>query len=559
MMSKNDRNKFNINFNSEEFKIELNEFISYLKSGKFPENADHWVDKLNELNTFLTQNSNNELNSADYNNPLSSNNSNPINVDILNETQVSLHKSEDLARMLIGILDTLSEGYIIINREGRCGNFLSHQAKKFFNKAPHGDHLADIIDLPEENRDSFEDWLNMIFLEILSFDELAKLAPKGFKLKNSNKHVKASFKPIRNQETNKISEIVMVITDPNQETKTEKELGEQKIFTDMVIKYLNNKSNFIKIIHRTRETADTFKSWTFNDSLDFRIQASNLAKELNQLKRDLNENCIYSLGYKLHQAEDEIITFFDVSSNSQDGENLIHLIGQEIHESLIEFLNKYRHVFVFDNKTTAIKEIPVESIYKFCAELLRMGLTDLLKYYVDEIVAVPLVSLFAPIEAKVYSQSLSLDRNIDFNIIDYKKIKIIPEFYSLLFNELGHTINSIITLKKNPDLIVSKFNITLDLNKTNNDSHLNFSIEVDKSFKLINIEKSEFLENEINLFKLETVLNEMGGKLLVNSSDSSPFTQFSFIIPYVSELNSDVMDWLNTNSNKTGMTLLGTG
>ncbi len=398
----------------------------------------------------------------------------------------------------------------------------------------------------------------MIFMEVLSFDELAKLAPTGFKLKNSNKHVKVKFKPIRNPETNKITEIAMVIIDPTAENIVAKELGEQKLFTDMIIKYLNNKPSFIKLIQRTRETTDTLKSWTFNNSSDFRIQAINLAKELNSLKKDLNSNCMYSLGYKLHQAEDEIITFFDVSSNSQDGENLIHLIGQEIFESLTEFLNKYRHVFIFDNKTAITKEIPVESIYKFCAELLRMGLTDLLKYYVDEIVAVPLSSLFAPIEARMYSQSLSLDRSIDFNVIDYKKIRTIPEFYSLLFEELGITFNSIIVSKKNSNLQVNRINITLDLGKRGSENSLfiNFMVEIDKLFKFNLDENSEVFEDEINLFKLNKVAQEMGGVLELSSNSSSTFTQFCISVPYVSELNSDVMDWLSSNSSKTGIPLL---
>ncbi len=122
--------KFNNRFANDTFKSELNEFISELKAGKSPSKPEAWTERLTQLNNYIS--SINESNSQ-YERMIDLANQNIEGVR--KENQELIENSQNMNRILTGLINSLDDGYIIINRDGRCGSFISHQAKKTFSKA----------------------------------------------------------------------------------------------------------------------------------------------------------------------------------------------------------------------------------------------------------------------------------------------------------------------------------------------------------------------------------------------------------------------------------------
>lgn len=533
-------------FKSDKFTKEIHEFLSMAKNEKSLQKFSYVIDKLTHLDNFFNlvdstylkfeSELGKNISSAEPSTP------SPIKTD-----------ADTPSLELNSLLNTLDDGYLIIGRDGANIELASSVAKKILGKDPTGEHLVNIITIPQDSKDSFQDWLNMVFMEAIPFKELARLAPKGFQFGTRDKIIDVKFKPIRNSADGSLNKIAIILHDNSGLFEAEKTIGEQKLITDMVIKYLNDKPNFTRLIQATRETADTLNSWTFNSTTDIQEQAKILTDRLHHLKIELNHLSMYSLGYKIHQIEDEIITFFKVNPSSQEGENLVHLLGQEIYESLNGFLNKYRHIFIFDSKIAQTKEISVESIYKFCTELLRMGLTDLLNYYIDEIVAVPFASLFASIESRIYSQSLSQDSDIDYNLSDPKKLRVIPEFYSYFFEQLVPIFNFIVSHKNADGLSNCKIHITIDLiGEEKNQKILvsiNYSINSKTNASPQTAEKEESL-----LASLSQSASHIGGSLEIKPKTENSAI-LSIHLPFVSEINSDVMDWINKGGPETNTSL----
>lgn len=470
----------------------------------------------------------------------------------LNQALPSNHKTntDDLIE-LDSLLNTLDDGYLIIKRDNAKVELASSVAKKFLGKDPTGESLIDIISIPQEKKESFQDWLNLVFMEAIPFQQLARLAPKGFHFGIQNKIIDVKFRPIRHPKNNALTKIAMILHDQSDLFETEKLINEHRLFTDMVMKYLNDKPNFIRLIQATRETADTLNSWTFGSTGDVQDQSKILTDRLHHLKLELNNLSMYSLGYKIHQIEDEILTFFKINLNPQEGENLVHLLGQEIYDSLDGFLNKYRHIFIFDNKITYTKEIPVENIYKFCAELLRMGLTDLLDYYVDEIVAVPFASLFAPLEAKIYAQSISQSNNIEYHLSDPKKIRVIPEFYSYFFDQLNPIFNHIINHKNENENNNCKLEIHVDLSGEEKNKKILISAYYFFGSKINN--PNDTAEKEL-LETLNQAVNHIGGLLEIKSEDEFSVS-LNIHLPFVSEINSDLVNWISGGCSEIKVSL----
>ncbi len=573
---------------SEDFESEILKLSEQIKAGQPIADVETWLERFSVFGHFLD----------------SIDNSYSQNVTMLELANRSLEvstkelyeaneKFRHINQAITAMVNSLDEGFLVIDHEGICGQIVSLAAKNFLGREPVGEHLAEILQISAEDRDSFDEWLSMVFREVIPFEDLIDLAPKQLNNSEGQRRIEIKFKPIRNIEDGKIVEVVVILIDVSERTEAERKLGEQKLFTDMVIKYLNNKPNFVRMIQMTREIADSMKSWAFNPS-DWQEQFNSLTRELHTLKGGLNTLSMYSLGYKIHQTEDKILMFCKMNTNLQESETLIHLLGQELHESLEEFLQKHRRIFTFDNKPAVMKEIPTNNIYKFCSELLKMGLTDLLKYYVDEIVAVPFASLFAPIEANVYSQSLIQDKNIDFRVLDSRKIRVIPEFYTGLFEQLVHIFNNIldhgiesteerqaihkelrgkvvvnleilenfrdktqmlqITISDDgrgidPSAIRSRLSEKGIDTSTESDEQV-ISHIFDQGFSTRDTATVSFGRG-IGMTAVLKTIKSMGGTISVKSVFGQG-TIFEIVVPYVRELNPIMVDWYNNGASGAG-------
>lgn len=571
---------------TEEFEAEILVLSDKLKAGEPFGEPQLWAERFSQFGAFLDSIDN-------------SYSQNETMLELANRSlEVStkeLYEANERFRFInnaiTAMVNSLDEGFLVIDRAGICGQVVSLAAKNFLGREPVGEHLAQILNIPADDRESFDEWLNMVFEEIIPFEDLIELAPRtlpsGEEDKDSNKKIEIKYKPIRKNEDQKIVELVVILIDVSEKAEAERKLGEQKLFTDMVIKYLNNKANFVRMIQMMRETADSMKSWVFTPN-EMQEQFNSLARDLHTLKGGLNTLSMYALGYKVHQTEDEILSFCKNNNNYKESENLVHLLGQELQESLDEFLKKHRRIFNFDNKASAMKEVPTNNIYKFCGELLKMGLTDLLKYYVDEIVAVPFASLFAPIEASLYSQSLNLDKPLEFRIHDSHKIRVIPEFYNGLFEQLVHIFNNIMdhgiesqeerqALDKE---LQAKVIVNLDLIESLRDRsqaiHISISDDgrgIDPS--LIRAKLAEkgvdasgetdeqvirhifdqgFSTNNkvsvtsgrgVGMTAVSKLIEGMGGTVVVHSSLGKG-TTFEIVVPFVKELNPSMVEWFKS-------------
>jgi two-component system chemotaxis sensor kinase CheA len=426
-------------FQAEDFEISLNKAICILKNGNQIDNPSAFYDNLEAFSEFLDAIDNSYTQSETMLDL--ANRSLDVSTRELFQTN---EKFRLLNQSISAMVNSLDEGFLVIDRKGLCGEVVSSAAIRFLDRNPKNENLAEILNIKPAEKETFLEWLNMLFNEIIPFDDLIELAPKYLNLDDSTKKIEIKLKPIRSTENNKIRSIVLILTDISEKIAAEQKLDEQKIYTEMVIKYLNSKPNFLRVIRLTMETATTMQSWTTDATLwneSFKI----LTRELHTLKGGLNTLSIYALGHKIHQIEDDLLTFCSTNFDLQKKINLIKKLGTELSIFLNNFLEENKHVFTFNkNNVQSIKEIPTNSIYKFYEELLKIDQPNLLKSYLDEFVTIPFIHMFAPIESNIYSLAISLGKEVSIIYHDPKFIKVIPEFYNPLFEQLVHIFNNIV-------------------------------------------------------------------------------------------------------------------
>jgi two-component system chemotaxis sensor kinase CheA len=587
MRSKKLQRQIKKNFQSADFEVELNAAIGILQNGGTLPDATAFYENLAALPHFLD--------TID-----SSYTQNETMLELANRSlEVStkeLYQANEQFRLLnqaiSAMVNSLDEGFLVIDRNGRCGAVVSNAAIRFLGREPKGEGLVEILNIKQEERESFGEWMQMLFNEVIPFDDLIELAPKQFNTGNPDQKIEIKLKPIRSSEDNSITDIVVILIDISEKAEAERKLGEQKLFTDMVIKYLNNKTNFIRVIQLTRETGDSMRSWV-SEEHSWTETLQTLSRELHTLKGGVNTFSMHQLGYKIHQIEDEILTFCAINTNLDENTELIRALGQDLLETLREFLEKNKRIFNFNDKTAQpLKEVPTNNIYKFCAELLKIGLTDLLKYYVDEIVVVPFISMFAPIEANIYSQSMNMDKQVDLVFIDPKIVKVIPEFYNVLFEQFVHIFNNILdhalevpeeriaTGKEPAGKIIIKLDIEESTKDKSQQGWLHISISDDgkginpslirtklteKGIKhegesdeqvIYHIFDQGFSTNEtttltsgrgVGMTAVWKTVEQMGGKLTLESKVGKG-TLFIISVPYVKEIDQSMVEWMTNSS-----------
>lgn len=562
---------------TESFEDDLQRLVQQLELNELPKDSQLWAERFTNFSIFLDSIENSYLQNETM--LELANRSLEVSTKELFEAN---EKSQLSNRAITAMVNSLDEGFLVIDPKGYCGQVVSLAAKKFLGRDPVGEKIVDILQIPKDDQEIFDEWLNMVFNEIISFEDLIELAPKTLNNNSGNQKIEIKFKPIRSLENQKIVELVLILTDVSDRVEAERKLGEQKLFTELVLKYLNNKPNFIRIIQMAIETADSMKTWIFNFS-DLKEQTKTLLLELHTLKGGLNTLSMYSLGNKIHHIESELLSHSMINNNLLEKQKLVQSLGHELTKNIEDFLVKHRSIFKLDTKVSSVKEISTDNVYRFCSELLKLGLTDLLRNFVDDIIAVPLISLFAPVESNVYTQAIALGKSVDLIISDPKNIRVIPEFYSHFFEQMVHIFNNMLDHGIEPieergvlnKPISGKIEITLDLidspekgkqklkillrddgrgidpikiRKIMTEKGVDVTSENDEQI-LLRIFDHGFSSKEVTSITsgrgvgMAAVLNSvhrLGGEITIESKVGSG-TAFKIQLPYVHELNSQIV------------------
>lgn len=563
--------------NAEGFETEVLQLAQHIKLGHEIPNPQLWAERFSGFSHFLDSIDNTYLQSDKMVEMV--NRSLEISTKELFEAN---EKFRLINKAMSAMVNSLDEGYLVIDQEGKCGQIVSLSAKNFLGREPVGEHLSDILNIPLSERNIFEEWLGMVFNEVIDFEDLTDLAPKHLFNPKDNRIIEVKFKPIRNTYDGKIIELVVIFIDISERVEAERKLNEQKLFTDMVIKYLNNKSNFIRVIQMSKDLAVTLSSWMFRPSESIE-KLKLLNRELHTLKGGLNALSIYVVANKVHFIEEQILSIDNLHSDELKI-NQIRLLGNELHSCLTEFLQKNRPIFNVDNNAQDIKEISTKSIYKFSSELIRMGHLGLLKTFTEDIISVPFASMFAPIESNLHSQSMKQRKSVEFNLIDPHLIRVIPEFYNDFFEQMIHLFNNIMDHGMETDEERKAFRkaipgkVYVELNLVDNIRNKNKLIQINivDDGRGINPEviRSRLAERGIDtsaesdekviyhifdhgfstrdsttitsgrgfgMTAIMEVIQKMNGSIRVNSQRSNG-TQFEIMIPYIYEMSEDLFE-----------------
>ncbi len=251
------------------------------------------------------------------------------------------------------VLDSLDQGLVIFNKDGKCLPTYTKISEEIFSMNPSNKNLIDVINKHEE-KEIITKWIKTLYLDKLPFSSISGLGPKYLpKTEDQQRHIKLKYFPMYNSKK-KLENVILLATDETKEYKAKKELEKSKDEMKVLSKLISNKEDFLSLVKLIKD------SYTKDIPNYIQLkQKDNLLRILHSLK---GTSAIYGLSHladTIHRLEQSVIDMTDLNYQSLE-------IEDKLHKSLEEELSKIKQTLgddYFDEDKLYITKESVQNIY----------------------------------------------------------------------------------------------------------------------------------------------------------------------------------------------------
>lgn len=262
------------------------------------------------------------------------------------------------------MVDSLTEGYMVINPGGVCDGVYSRVSLEIFEAAPAGRHLFDILRLSGEDRETAEDWLRLAFADRLGPVELAELGPRFF-VNSHGQQFKLGYSPVRDI-AGRMTGLVVITADITEELEA-KRLADAKVEEAKVItKLIEDKESFQsfarlarEVLRGIRETTDVTNA--VRDQFRF---------DLHTLKGGAATFFLHEIENTIHQVETELKARPDA-----DGET-VRAMAARVDDKLNEMISRHRRLLGTSDDWVDQFTVKKATMYELIGTGLKQGVAE---------------------------------------------------------------------------------------------------------------------------------------------------------------------------------------
>lgn len=354
------------------------------------------------------------------------------NLEIKVEERTAELKQANL--FLRTVLDSLGQGILVFERDGKCTPVFSSFCKKLFGREPSGLLIEDFLGLDETRAKKYRDWRETLFEELLEFEDFAALGLKQLTNK-LEREVKLEYQPLRGAD-GKLSGVVVVVTDKTEEMIAVRKAEKQYELVNKVTLVVKNKDSFKLFIQRGRSLLEAFLKPT-NLSLD------EIKRNLHTLKGAAASFGLKAVAASAHDLEEKIgkLGSADIGNKfEKEAKDILALLDLDI-RTLGDVLGQS-----FDNSNNEIVELMVSTIKSWAETLLEFPqdekIVQLRVHMLREFMHQPIVESFRHIKPSLVTLASNLGKKFaDFQLIG-GDIKVPRKTLQPLFAELNHAFRN---------------------------------------------------------------------------------------------------------------------
>lgn len=341
-------------------------------------------------------------------------------------------------KLLATVLDSLGQGILVFDSKGQCLPIFSKICKDILETEPSGKPIAEVLKVKPSEKAGFDKWIEAVFSDMLSFEDLAPLGPSDYP-HSAGRSISLNFTPMRN-DGNQMVGTVVIATDRTSEILARKEAEKERNFAKMVVAIAKHRQQFRAL---AIESKGLLREMQVVVSMDGEFAYEEMTRWLHTLKGGTSSFGLIEFADMAHHAEQKVID--EKKSGGKFSKEFCASLLQDFRTMeawLLNFLEKNAVLFGGLSESTSRQvEIPVPILSQWQKSIggSPTGL-EIFENYIKE----PIGKSFLHIDSTIQELANSLGKKVEPLAMTGGDVKIIPEVYRELFATLIHAFRNAI-------------------------------------------------------------------------------------------------------------------
>ncbi len=157
---------------------------------------------------------------------------------------------QELTNIQKAMLNSLGQGFVIINKDHRILPVYSKLAEEMFEVIPNQASPSQILGITPGEEGTYREFFDLVFSQAIEFDDMTKLNP-DFRSNSKNQKIALNYAPIKDGEEGSLEYVMVIGTDKTAELESMEKFKKEWNFSQMILKMASNRFSLNKIIHES--------------------------------------------------------------------------------------------------------------------------------------------------------------------------------------------------------------------------------------------------------------------------------------------------------------------
>lgn len=339
----------------------------------------------------------------------------------------------DSSRTLGTILAQEGQAYLSFTKDGKVSLTYSRSCLNLLECEPGNMHIGDVLRIPHREREDFDNWINILFEQLIDFEEAVPLGPTEF-IGTKGRSISISYEPIKNDVGELLSVLVVAqdVTDFEQISRQAVEKAEE---SEVIARLIKQKESFMYFNQEFNDGIKKFSNLVVKEEVTNQ-HVKEYLRFLHGVKGGFFQIGLSSFGMQIHDRED---VWGEIMNKPERYRDQLKNDLSFLRDGWFKFISKYSKIVGYsleDAERTV--EFTLSEAFDLYAKLSIMVIPEKINKSFKEKLSKSIGKYFEQYQDLVQEIAGSLNKNLYPMKIVGGEVKVIPEAYKDLFVSMGH-------------------------------------------------------------------------------------------------------------------------
>lgn len=348
---------------------------------------------------------------------------------------------QDANRTLSAIMNSLGQGFLTFDRTGTCSDIYTKACEDVLEKIPAEKPIADVLNISQQERPQFQQWLEATFAEALPFESMKDLAPTLYPHSQGH-YVTLEYYPIRNDQ-DQIDHLVVVATDKTVEREAQISLEKERHFAQMIMRVIRSKDQFAHFLSTVLGTIDECRALA-NVPTPEKLNYPELFRKLHTIEGEAAAYSVQDLRLLARKAQEFIEPLKWGDKVPPEFMSRLRLELTSLREGFKAFMNEQKQFFELiglnDEPKSEIKKSELSDFYSL---MKKSGVNEkTLEHFHDHFLKSSLNQKLSNCDITVQAVAMKLMKKVNPVTVTGDEIRIEEHYADALFSSLVHAFRN---------------------------------------------------------------------------------------------------------------------